>query len=81
MSLNLHCKEIDLWQTPTYITLICFSNNDGGWRGIKYRYETWVKSRLNGVWENEIEYENLKTSIKGHIKELNSFKKLNFYIM
>ena len=33
MSMNLECSELDLWQTPTWVTYICFSNYDGGWMG------------------------------------------------
>jgi len=74
---------MDLWQTPTYITYMCISNGDGGWKGIKYRYTQWVESLANGMWRDDQldEYEELKRQIKAHLEELNSFKKLDFSIM
>ena len=82
MSMNLYCKQMDLWQTPTHITYMCYSNGDGGWKGIKYRYEQWVESRSNGMWRDDQaeEFNELMRQIKGHLEELNSFKKLDFSI-
>ena len=42
MSMNLGCDEMDLWQTPTYITDMCMSlddngNPDGGMEGVRKR--------------------------------------------
>ena len=68
MSMNLHCKEVELWQTPSYITHMCYSNNDGGWRGILYRYLTWVKR--GGVFDSEDEYENHKAMVDSHVTEI-----------
>jgi hypothetical protein len=80
MSLNLHCNEVELWQTPTYITLMTYSNNDGGWLGIKYRYIQWVESHLDGVWQNREDLNHMMTTIKLHVKELNRHRKLTFSI-
>ena len=81
MSMNLQCEEIELWQTPTYITYMCYSEEDGGWQGIRYRYIEWVKSRLDGVWNDEQELKNMKELISSHIIEIMSFKELHFYII
>jgi hypothetical protein len=84
MSMNLHCKEVELWQTPTYITNMCFYQFDrsrDGWRNILYRYLEWVKHFSDGVWESEEEYNDMRERIKDHIIELNSFSELHFYIM
>jgi hypothetical protein len=81
MSINLKCAEVDLWQTPTYITYMCYSNNDGGWQGILYRYIQWVKSHTNGVWKNPKDLEYMKECINIHINTLNSYKKLTFSII
>ena len=81
MSINLHCNEVELWQTPTHITNMCFSNNDGGSQGIKYRYLEWVKSHLNGVFQNKQEMNEKQEHIKAHIEEINSFKKLTFFVI
>jgi hypothetical protein len=29
MSMNLHCNQVELWQTPTYVTHMCLMNKDG----------------------------------------------------
>lgn len=29
MSTNLHCKEIELWQTPSYVTEMCYNKYAG----------------------------------------------------
>jgi hypothetical protein len=81
MSMNLYCEEVDLLQTPTHITYMCFSNNDGGSEGIKYRYLKWVESHLNGIYANEHEMTIMQWPIKNHIKEINACKKLTFSIM
>jgi len=84
MSLNLHCQQLDLWQTPTYITHMCYSNGDGGWVGIKYRYVQWVRAQANGVYITAKEQEDLKylqERIAEHLKELDRHKKLDFFVM
>lgn len=81
MSMNLACDQVELYQTPTYITYMCYSNNNGGWKGIKYRYIQWFESRLNGVYESLEEIDELEKQIKEHVDKLNSFKKLDFYII
>jgi len=70
MSMNLHCKQVVLWQTPTYITYMCFSREDGGWLGILYRYKLWVESHTNGVWEDPEDYEHMKWVIQLHLEKL-----------
>ncbi len=81
MSMNLHCKEVPLWQTPTHITYMCYSNGDGGWKGILYRYSEWVKGTLTGVWKNTADLEDARQRVNEHLSELNSKKKLTFSIV
>lgn len=92
MSMNLKCNEIDLWQTPTYITYMCYSNGDGGWKGILYRYKQWVRSHSNGVWGDgdncdgsQEDWEIIKNNIKHHIAEIENVisisKKLTFSVI
>lgn len=81
MSINLYCEQMELWQTPTYITYMCYSNNDGGWMGVRYRYTHWVKSHLNGVWKDIKAYEERKSDIDEHLRRLHKFKELKFYTM
>jgi hypothetical protein len=81
MSINLHCKEMELWQTPTYITKMCYSSEQGGWKGIRNRYIEWVKHHTDGVYDNEYDLEMMRERVKIHIEELCSHKKLTFYWM
>jgi len=80
MSMNLHCAEVDLWQTPTYITYMCYSNNDGGWKGIKYRYIQWIKGQRS-QFKNKEECNEWFATVSAHIKELDSYNKLTFNIV
>jgi hypothetical protein len=56
MSLNLHCNKIELWQTPTYISVICLTSDDGykdELKGAKAksaltRYCKWAELTFNG---------------------------------
>lgn len=90
MSMNLNCKglkneAIELWQTPTTISNICYSNNDGGWKGVLYRYKEWVKGHLNGSWKSEEDLENMRASVSEHLKDLDAAvkknKRLTFWVM
>ena len=95
MSMNLGCKEIELWQTPTHITYMCLSIQkhggwpDGGWEGVRYRYIEWLKSQADGLWSDDPrhgnrrgshkEYDERNDFIKKHIKELMAAKSLTFF--
>jgi hypothetical protein len=90
MSMNLTLydndtgQDIELWQTPSYITWMCLSYNpetkepDGGHEGVRRRYIEWVKSHVNGVWKDveELHHETLRTW--DHIKEINKVKNPTF---
>lgn len=89
--MNLHCEKFDLWQTPTYITYMIYSNANGGYRGILYRYEQWIlyqqQNTLNGrLSKSSAEEKAELTEIHmGHIRELKEAAKnngtLTFYIL
>jgi uncharacterized membrane protein YjjP (DUF1212 family) len=86
--MNLYCKEVELWQTPTHITYMCHNkvNKEGEvikdqWRSILYRYIQWVEQTTNGVYEKEEDVKEAHERVNEHIKELKSYKRLNFYIM
>lgn len=79
--MNLDCKEVPLWQTPTHITHMCYSNGDGGWQGIRYRYCEWVKGTLNGTWQSHEDLQDAQNHVKEHIAELMSKKNLTFSIV
>ena len=83
MNLTLHDgedgPEVELWQTPTFITWMCLSYNpeqepDGGHEGVRRRYLEWVKSNLGGVWEDKDDFEYLKERIEKHTKLIESVK-------
>jgi hypothetical protein len=87
--MNLNCKSknkiIDLWQTPTSISHMCYSNNDGGWQGVLYRYKEWVKGHLNGVWESSAALEAMRGQVSEHFADLDEAAKeneeLEFWVM
>lgn len=85
MSMNLHCEEMDLWQTPGFITYMCYSSDDDTWQGILGRYKIWVKSHTDGVWPDLQDYENMKENVRDHIATLDAVVEqhgsLSFYIM
>ena len=78
MSIILWCDKVDLIRTPTYITYMCYSNRDGGWKGIKYRYEQYCRMVTQDLFNNHKidRYDWLKE----HLEELNSHKTLKFEI-
>jgi hypothetical protein len=80
MSMNLHCKEVDLWQTPTYITYMCYSNKNGGWKGILYRYSEWVRGQRNTFKDVE-EAEWWCSVVRDHLAQFEGKKKLTFSIV
>ena len=85
MSMNLHCEETTLWQTPTHITNMCYSNSNGGWKGILYRYLEWVNSHLTGrAWTNDNAYKDEQDLISLHIEDIHraikKHKRLHFYV-
>lgn len=83
MSMNLKCKEIELWQTPTHIAYMCYSNKDGGWEGILYRYIQWVSSHISGTFKRRQDLNDITSLVRDHIislRKLAKKEKLNFYI-
>lgn len=86
MSMNLHCDGVDLWHTPTHITDMCMSmdndgNPDGGMEGVRKRYLTWVRSRLDGVWRNKEDYEIEKMIVDEHCELVMALQNPQFYIL
>lgn len=86
MSMNLHCEEMDLWQTPTHITYMCFYDNidlkkQALWIDARSRYAIWIKSTADGVYDSQEECDEVHDRINSHLRELYKYKKLNFFIM
>jgi hypothetical protein len=84
MSMNLTLSvgedgpNVDLWQTPTWVTWMCLSYDpdtklpDGGMNGVRRRYIQWVESHRNGVWSDNEDYEYMCERVKDHIQLINS---------
>jgi hypothetical protein len=75
--MNLWCKEMELTQTPTYITELCYyadldKRTASPWKTIRAKYEKWLASIANQTqdWDR----------YNKHVKKLRSFKTLHFYI-
>ena len=79
MSMNLTCDEMELLQTPTFITWMCLSYNpiskqpDGGWQGILRRYEYWVEAQSNGAYESKKDHDE---TVKFYTDHINKLKKI-----
>ena len=69
MSMNLKCSHAELWQTPTYITNMCLLHDDPV--KVLQSYKLWVLSHLNGVWEDQDDYNNIKALVRDHCNTLN----------
>ena len=88
MNLTLHDGEdgpqIDLWQTPTWVTWICLSYDpdtgtpDGDHAGVRRRYIVWVEGHLNGLRKDEEELEWERERIKEHLETVNSVENPHF---
>ena len=88
MSMNLVCKEIRLYQTPTFISLMCYSNRQGGWKGILYRYVRWVcqqrQDAINANVSDAKEQNRIMKEYDAHLKyveeETKKHDKLTFSV-
>ena len=97
MSMNLYCniddKQVDLVQTPTHITYMCLTESDGihyqvtGKKAVRALrcYLEWNTGRLNGIWNSNIEYINMKGSVEAQnnyiLDLINNGKKFKVYIV
>jgi hypothetical protein len=76
--------NIDLWQTPTHITWMCLSYSpetkepDGGHEGVRRRYEEWVKSHRNGLWDSLEDLEGMSCRISDHLSTVQNVKNPEF---
>ena len=95
MSLNLFCDGLDLWQTPTDVTLMCLMTKDGPqWalrggaavRALKC-YMEWVKGQADGKWEDPVARQSLQSSISNEVAKITSYlaqtpsRRVNVYMM
>jgi hypothetical protein len=86
MSMNLKADKLELWQTPTWVTRMClYTVNEVGetvqdtWQAIRFRYTEWVKSSLNGVWDDSGEYEQQQTIVRDHLRALRAAGEMKFW--
>jgi len=88
--MNLYCNKLDLWQTPTDITMMCLTQPNGtiaqevkGKAAIRALmiYRTWISLRDNGVVFNNLEdLEPLKLGIHNHLEEIDSLDTKGLYL-
>lgn len=119
MSTNLHCKELELWQTPTHITDMCinkyrsgknkknmpgdytlerygvpFEVTDDNWIAVRERYilyvgyisQNWFNNanrpdhdgRIPTPEEVSERQHTILDTMREHVAELRSYKKLHF---
>lgn len=87
MSINLHCEEATVWQTPTWVTEMCMSRGangrpDGGWKGVLRRYKIWLRAQ---AYEGGKLDKDFQEAIEDHLKDLDAAAKkkrsLTFYSM
>ena len=79
LTLEVNGRDVELWQTPTYITYMCLMDADGkcstktelleAKRAI-YCYLTWINSTTNGVWASSQEHEAARANVNRHVKEV-----------
>ncbi len=89
MSMNLYVetedgKEINLWQTPTWVTDMCLINHKQKyrkWKDTRYLYLEWVKSHTQGRWDSTEEADDMRSRVQGQINALTDVGKLKFYTM
>lgn len=82
MSMNLHCSEVPLVQTPTCITYMCLGPHDNpekDWRAIRDRYIKWLESHWQGLQTPEKIERRINTA--PHIEELMSQDHLTFCVV
>ena len=77
VSMNLHCKEVSLHQTPTYITYLCYyadyaAQVPSDWKTIRDKYILWCQAMTNHSQD--------WTEHHKHVAELMRRKKLTFRI-
>jgi hypothetical protein len=73
MSMNLHSPQLDLWQTPTWVTYLALYDADGNERTLKEKkhiYASWVKSTGNGAYPDQESAELSRRRITNHLSVL-----------
>lgn len=69
MSLNLHCKEFNLWQTPTDVTMRALGDGNEHWTVTMGVYIEWViQKAINS--DGSID-KDMQSMIDAHLRLLN----------
>jgi hypothetical protein len=76
MNTYLKCNQMTLFETPTYITNLCYfqclqTRIPSDWKTIRDKYIMWVTNAPGNMAKPTQE-------VEAHIKMLNSFEKLDF---
>jgi phosphoglucomutase len=80
MSMNLHSPQLDLWQTPTWVTYLALYDADGNERTLKekkHTYASWVKSTGNGAYPDQESEELSRQRINAHLAELKNVTEMD----
>ncbi len=95
MSLNLTLhdgeteEQVELWQTPTFITHMCLSGYvegsewilDGGEEGARRRYLIWVASQCDGTWHSADDLNSMRERVKEHSAKVQAVKNPRFSLI
>ena len=84
MSMNLHCDETELWQTPTWLSYVALYDADGKQRSVKetqHIYLSWVESTCNGRYELASQAREQRDLVNYHIEKVKDSKIKEFYIL
>jgi hypothetical protein len=79
LTLEVNGRDVELWQTPTYITYMCLMDANGKYstktelleaKRAVHCYLTWINSTTNGVWDSSQEHEEARATVNRHVKEV-----------
>ena len=82
--MNLYCDEIELWQTPTWLSELAVYDCNGEERDVEetiYIYTSWVESTLNWCFQSAEEAAEDRKKVKEHIEAVKNAKIYKFDIL
>ena len=80
MSMSLYSPQLDLWQTPTWVTYLALYDADGNERTLKEKkhfYSSVVKSTLNGVFPDRESAELRRQEVNAHLAKLHNVTEMD----
>ena len=93
MSMNLEAtvkktgEEVNLWQTPTWVTEMCiysYKKNKKGeykkrhWKDTRALYLAWVKSHTQGAFHSSEDVDAMKITVESHQNYIMSLDKIEW---